>query len=179
MQHHLDGSGAFALDGEAPVGELMFGRVVDGRLAAGPGDFTLPFVFGNSPLAVLPIHPAASSCGSRPIRSSRQPARRRADPRDFSGLVCGHAQRVRGIILRDCPGRGTLPSCNCRSGSSGAALLSLLDTTERDCTVTIDEVRFVIDGFLVPDLDLDGDGAVESISIGLGIEGVRASFGEP
>jgi hypothetical protein len=87
----------------------------------------------------------------------------------------------------------------CQEGADTAAAVASLFDADNDCDVTATEVTAAIGGFLNPDVDLfkgssdvdtdgssnnyapgeEGEEGYDSISLGLGIGGVRASFARP
>lgn len=90
-------------------------------------------------------------------------------------------------IDRDCPQPRSPPTCNCDSQSTGASLLSFLDTAPpRDCVLTLAEVSSTLNSLLTPDLDLFGaggalgpDGVNDSVSFGVGVQAVSGTFPVP
>ncbi len=78
---------------------------------------------------------------------------------------------VEGAVQRDCPG-GT-----CVSGSLGETMLALFDA-DHDGAVSLAELQgnALIATLFAPDLDTDGNGTRDALSVGIGLELVGARF---
>ena len=57
-------------------------------------------------------------------------------------------------------------------------MLGIFDDNPEDCAVTLDEFRAnsLVQTLFRPDVDLDGDGTNDALSIGVGITGAAATF---
>jgi hypothetical protein len=87
---------------------------------------------------------------------------------------------VRTSFDTDCDVGGTPPDCGCAPGSTGATLRNLFDKAPtQDCVISDPEVTTVLSGFLTPDIDLDGEGTNNALSIGLGFTAVKGTFTTP
>lgn len=84
-------------------------------------------------------------------------------------------QDVTAQIALDCTGTGT--NCGCVESSTGQTLLQLFDADD-DCSVTLPELAdaSLIQTLFAPDVDADGDGTNDALSIGVGITGVSAQL---
>lgn len=187
---HLDGNGSASVAVTSPTDSWIRGDMVARRFTSGPGKVTLELPLGDgAPLAVELV-------GARTVMTVTD------DEATLTGGVLAgaismqdlHARvlpavhaHLAAVVARDCT--GTAPSC-CATGSAGATITGLFDTTPTDCTVTVDELTNSphISSLLAPDVDLldrDGnynplsDSVKESFSIGVGFSAVRAAFDIP
>jgi len=58
-------------------------------------------------------------------------------------------------------------------------LRGLFDKMPNDCMITDAEVMMVVSGFLTPDIDLDGNGTNDALSLGIGVTAVGAVYTPP
>jgi hypothetical protein len=86
---------------------------------------------------------------------------------------------IAGALAHDCQSTGA-PSCGCTTSSAGATYISLLDTNH-DCAVPLSEVKAntLFSSLLAPDLDLDHDDSLDSLSCAFTISAKSASFELP
>jgi hypothetical protein len=75
---------------------------------------------------------------------------------------------------------GTMANeCLCTAGESGESLRGLFDKLPYNCVIANDEVDMVLSGFLTPDIDADGGGSFDALSVGFGVTAVGAAFTPP
>lgn len=176
-RRHLDGRGAFGIR-DATGAEPMSGGVTRGafrgQASQGPG-MSLMLSFGASGAFVLPLHLAAAEldevtpAGFRSGKLGGAIARRDIETRLYPALASSFGAHV----AADCA--NAPPACGCRAGSTGLQLLGFFDDND-DCRIATSEVQRVMDGIVTSDLDLDGDGLNDAVSIGVGVQGVAATF---
>ena len=174
-RRHLAGSGVFQIATGTPTDRTLAGAVVAGRFTGGPGRIDLPFVVSDSAIAWLRLHMAR--------------ARLDLTSDDFAGVIGGamlqedfdnlvvpaFGDLFRTTFARECASE-TMPSCGCASGSAGATIQGLFDNAPEDCAISDEEVRAGLSRFVGPDLDVDGDGSNEAVSIAVAVRAVTATF---
>jgi hypothetical protein len=179
-RRHLAGTGTFAVAPAAATDSMLAGRLVAATFQGGPGVFTLPLRLSNGPVFYLPLQRAkvllrlsanAFEAGSKLGGALRGEDVDRA-------LVPGLHGALVAWLDADCAGPRTPPSCGCEAGTRGAEALALVDAND-DCVATLAETREVIDDLVTLDLDLDGDGVDDALSIGVGLSAVKGSFAVP
>ncbi len=179
-RRHLAGTGTFTRAPGIAPGTPMPGAIVGSRFVGGPGAFVLPMAFGAAPIAMVPIASARAELamiGGAGFASGKIGGAIRMA--DFNGVVVpAFHSMVDAVAAADCPLPRTPPTCNCAPNSSGSTMLSLFDTDD-NCTMTVVEVENLLGQLVVPDIDLDGNGAADAVSIGLGVVGVVGSFPAP
>jgi hypothetical protein len=179
-RHHLDGSGMFVV---AQSDGIVTGTIAGGDFDGGPSTLTLwlplfsPTVPVELPLQKARVHlenVTAFGLGSGCKLGGA------VTMSDFSTrVVPSMATGMRQTFAADCTIGGTPPSCDCAPGSTGETLRSLFDKTPNDCQISDTEVEAVMGSILTPDIDLDGDGTNDAISIGVGINAVTGGYTVP
>jgi hypothetical protein len=165
---HLGGTASFQAD---PAGPALTGQGTADDIEAGPGPTTLQLAFFGGQTIALPLVNARASfhrSGDR-LQGTVGGAIRMADVR---AEILGSMQTwIATVVDRDCA-EGT-----CVEGSTGATLLVLFDE-DRDGQVSVAEVQSnaLLTSLLAPDVDTDGDGTRDAISLGVGYELVGAVF---
>lgn len=180
-RHHLDGTGRFTVDASAATDAPLDARIVNGTLVGGPGTLTLRVSFGAATPLDLRLHNALAELhvnGTDSFGAGSKIGGAIAQ-RDLDlEVLPAIATAARATFDRDCPPPRTPPGCGCAPSSSGASLRDLFGGAS-DCVIDETEVRSVVGGLLHNDIDLDGDGAVDALSIGVGVTGVTATFSRP
>lgn len=177
-RRHLDGFGSFAVSVAGGPTMSVTGELIGTRFVGDGGSFVLPMTFSvGGAVALVPVTMAAMEVdvGAAGLTSGKLGGAIRQT--DVEAIVhpALHA-RFAEIVARDCPAPGTPPSCNCASGSTGASMLGFLDTqTPRDCQISVAEVTSTLNGLLSDDIDTNGDGLNDAVSLGLGYAAVPAS----
>ena len=177
-RRHLDGRGSFVVELN---NQVTSGRLLVGTVTASLGDIVVPMVLGGEriflPLTKAKIElrafdrePRRFGSGSKLGGAIRQ--------RDVEQLVYpGWQRRFNADIDRDCPAPRSAPDCNCATGSTGATLASIMDVeTPRDCTTSLRELTAFMNPLIQKDIDSDGDGVRDAVSLGVGITGIAANY---
>lgn len=184
-RRHLAGTGSFTIDASASTDpdRKIRGSIMGGTFNGGPGTVTLQMSIFGTPVT-LPVQKAEislaglSSDGWSGAGSKLGGAISQTDIE--ASVIPAMTTAVRSAFAADCSVGGTPPSCGCSAGSTGATLRNLYDKAPtQDCVISDPEVSTVVSGFLVPDIDLDSDGAYDAVSIGIGIHAVKGSFPVP
>lgn len=169
---HLSGAGTFGVI--TPAGPLTEGTLASGRLAFGPGDAWIAVsLLGETALVPIAWAQVRARLGAEELDQGILAGAITDDDVDTAVLPALHAGAA-AIVARDCDGGP------CPSGSEGEAMLGLFDTDD-DGDITLEEVRAngLLASLLAPDLDLDGDGTNDALSIGVGFTAVGATFSSP
>jgi len=165
------GNEFFAIDPSRGSG-LLTGDIINGQLDVGYGSVPVAFTF-----------PGLGEAFVVTLDDARVVAR--VDVDQIAGVIGGGmSQRTiddefvpalqRGfdnIVARDCPdGAGSCTS------DFAATLLDMFDAAPFDGRLSVDELRDspLISALLSPDIDVDGDGAKDHLSVGLGFTAVSA-----
>ncbi len=95
-------------------------------------------------------------------------------------------QNATDVVLRDCCGAATSPGgatcnpsgtppCGCVDGSTRKTLIGLLDTSPKDCTITLTEIQnnALFMSLLAPDVTIEGK---QALSFGMQVTAVPASI---
>ena len=177
---HLSGSGTFTLAAGAQTDARLSGKIMGGTFKGGPGTVTLQLALSAGAPIELPLQKAKAEitvtangfgAGSK-IGGAIAEA-------DIDGKVYPAILTTVGeSITRDCPTPGPGPDCVCVMGSSGASILSFLDT-DMNCVVTLAEIKTTVDGLLTKDIDLDNNGQNDAVSLGVGVAAVKGMFPVP
>lgn len=176
---HLTGSASFDIAAASPSDAALGGRLVNGKLNAGPGNVTLQIsLAGGMPIS-LPLQRAKVEINA--VTETGWTGGKiggAITQEDINGeVVPAIADTVRATFDETCDVGGTPPSCGCVAGETGETLRGLFDKAPtQDCMITDVEVQAVVSGFLTPDLDLDGDGTNDALSLGIGFDAVGAVF---
>ena len=174
---HLRGDATFAVVSASD--ELLDGQLLSERVAAGPGTVVVPFRFGGQATVALPLRRARVELALTPeaIRAGSKlgGAIARADVTAL--VVPGIHAEVTAVVERDCPPPRQAPTCGCAPSSTGASVLGIFDGND-DCILALAETRATLDGVLTSDIDLDGDGVNDAVSLGVGVTGVHGDFPE-
>lgn len=184
---HLEGTGSFDTVGTPAEDSVMPGELGAGQFVGGPGgaELQITFVAGDGSSRTLSLVGARVELtldGQEPPVSGILAGGVREEDVQSSVIPEVH-DTVTAIIEAECG-----PNC-CPAGSDGEALVDTFDTNN-DCAVSLEELRGndLIMSLFAPDVDLlDGngdfnplsDGEKDSLSIGIGVEAVGASFDLP
>jgi hypothetical protein len=178
---HLMGGAMFSIAAGSPTDAALAGRIVNGKYTGGPGNVNLQI----------------SLAGGQPINLPLQKARAELTGVSATGWTSGKiggaisqadidtevtpaiGETVRTSFAETCTVGGTPPNCGCTAGETGETLRGLFDKTPNDCMITDAEVSAVVSGFLTPDIDLNGDGTNDALSLGIGVTAVTAVFTPP
>ncbi|HRK96825.1 MAG TPA: hypothetical protein PK694_10935 [Rhodospirillales bacterium] len=184
-RRHLAGGASFSIAAGSPTDASIAGRIVNGKFTGGPGTVNLQIALA----------------GGQPIDLPLQRAKAEVNAVSATGWMTG---KIGGAISQDDINTNVIPAigntvrtsfddtcdtntqggtmanmCNCQAGETGETLRGLFDKTPYDCNITDAEVMAVVSGFLTPDIDLDGDGTNDALSLGIGVSAVAATFTPP
>lgn len=178
-RHHLDGTGMFDVAASSPTDAVVAGKIVKGAFTGGPGDVELQIAIGSTtPINLSLVH-------------ARVQATINADntlTATVGGLVTQDQlvnqigpvlqAQVQGLITTQCTpgGPGT---CGCPTGSTAALLLATNIDTNGDCMISVQELlnASIVKDVLQPDsCSKDSCTAADSLSIGVQVQAVKASF---
>ena len=176
---HLGGDGRFAVDGALSATPDLAVTVTGERLATAPGALHIDVPLGGAPLPLdlVSARVRARVAGATLADGAVGGAIRGEEiDRTITPMI---AASVAATVERSCTPVET--SCGCAPGSTGATLLALFDRAPRDCAVSFEEVRSsaIVRSLLTPDVDLDGDGSADALSVGFGLHAVAAGFPAP
>jgi hypothetical protein len=187
---HLAGTASFDIAASSPPDAKLAGRIISGKFCS-PSDCTKP----GSGTVTLQI----ALAGGLPIDLPLQKAKAELTGISAAGFTGGKiggaisqtdidnnvvpaiAETVRSSFDETCDVGGTPPNCGCMpADSTGATLRGLFDKAPtQDCMITDAEVKSVVGGFLTPDIDLNGDGTNDALSLGIGVKAVKGTFTAP
>lgn len=178
--HHLNGTARFDVADDSPAGETCVGSIEASAFNGAGGTLPIRLVLGGATLD-LTLHAArvellgVSEDGFSDGRVGGLISAADIESQLYPGLHAG----VLASIAKDCTGSPP-PQCGCTQASTGATSVALFDL-ERDCDVTLQEIKenslFV--SLLAPDVDEDGDGEGDALSVGFRISAKPATFNLP
>jgi hypothetical protein len=178
-RQHLDGNGTFTVD--ASQQGTVGGQIVGGTFTNSvPGTLALQISFQGAPVNLQLVAAKAKISGITEAEFGDSKIGGGVPDENIQNDVIPAVQvQVQDIIERDCLDP-TADDCGCPSGSTGGTLIGIFDDNG-DCAVPIDEFRAnsLIMTLLRPDVDTDGDGELDSLSVGVGITGVHGNFTPP
>jgi len=173
---HLKGTGSFSVKDGSPRDALVSGNVVGGRFTGGPGDLTIQIALDGTAINLHLVKARAQLSGisADGIMTGIVGGAITKTELDTSVLPAV-ATTVSGIAKKDCTGDVT-KECGC-SGTTGKLLLSLFDT-DKNCDVSLDEIKTsgVIGTLLGADLDLDGNKQNDALSVAVGVTAVKGTW---
>ena len=177
---HLDGNGTFEIASGSPENAGVSGKIAGGVFTGGPGNISLQIALGGTDpiqLDLIGARVKATSLSESAIASVILAGALTQNDLDTKVIPAVHAQ-LAPLIMRDCTGTAPPEPCGCVANSTGKTVLGLFDTTPKDCTVTIEEIKTnsLIQSLLAPDVEIDG---VEALSLGIKVEAVKANFPLP
>jgi hypothetical protein len=166
--HHLDGNGAFEV---APVASELMTYDAD----SGTGTALLQLSFLGGAPATLRLRGAQFAGTITQDTFTGKVGGMIDDAQIDAELLPAVASGFQERVDADCSGSG--PSCGCPSGSAGAMAIALFDT-DASCSVSLAEIQAssLVQALLANDTTIDG---VDGMSLGVGIESVRATFTPP
>lgn len=181
---HLAGGASFEIASGSPTDAVLVGRVVNGKFNGGPGNVTLQISLGGGTPINLPLKKAKAELLGVSAEGWTSGKIGGAITQDDinTEVVPAIGTTVRNSFDETCMTAaegGTAPNCGCEAGGTGETLKGLFDKTPNDCTITDAEVMAVVSGFLTPDVDLDGDGTNDALSLGIGVDSATAMFTPP
>lgn len=179
---HLKGTGTFTVSAASPANAVVVGKVAGGTFSGGPGEISLQIALGGSPLTLdlKGARAKATGMSETGMTSVILAGSLLKTDLDTKVIPAIHAQ-LQPLIMRDCTST-TPPDCGCMTGSTGKTILNLFDTTPKDCSVTVDEIKnnSLINSLLAPDVcSTDSCDAPDALSLGLKATAVKGTFPTP
>jgi hypothetical protein len=177
-RHHLDGTAKFDIATGSPTDDLVAGKLAAGTFKGGPGDLTLQIAIGSTDpikLGLTHARATATSISATGITALLGGVITKADLITQVGPPL--LASVKAVFARDCTGTGT--NCGCPTGSTGALIESVVDTSPKDCMLTVDELfgNQIVGPMLTPDsCSMDTCTTPDALSIGIQVEAVKATF---
>ena len=177
--HHLDGNASFSIAANSPDNAALAGKIINGKFTGGSEDssVSLQIALGGTEAIQLDLIGAraqATGISETGISDSLILAGAvTKDDIDTKVIPAVHGQ-LAPILTRDCT-TTTPPECGCADGSTGATVISVFDTTPKDCMVTIDEIKNnqLIVSLLAPDVEIQGK---KALSLGIKATAVKAMY---
>lgn len=174
---HLDGTGAFTASGTGADAE---GEIDSGTLTAEGGSFVVPvpFLGAIAPVALSNAQVSLSGITTAGFGGTSKIGGAITVSEVDTVLLPALQAWAAPIVLQDCPGVGA--DCGCLADSTGKTLVDLFDE-DASCTITMSdlEASSLLSTLLAPDVDTDDDSVADSLSIGLGITAVAATYTDP
>jgi hypothetical protein len=190
---HLKGTGKFAIASTSPMNAQVVGKILGGQFTGGPGNITVAITLSSTVGTPIQLNligarakiPGISATGLGSDASPGVLAGGITQNDLNTQVIPAVATTVSAQVTRDCDPtmKATLPPCGCKSGSTGATVISLFDKSPADCMITVDEIKnnSLIQTLLEPDVMLDdGTGTkVPCLSVGVGVTAVPGTFTVP
>jgi hypothetical protein len=197
---HLKGTGVFTVATNSPQNAALAGKISGGTFDAGPGDVTLQITLGGAaPISLALQHARAQIQGITADGIMTATIGGEVSQDDINNQVIPAVQaQLPPLINRDCGRVGTapptmdlgcptdptctignVPKCGCMDQSTGATILSLLDTGPADCAVSVTEIQMnsLIKSLLAPDVCTQSScDKPDALSIGIQVTAVKATF---
>lgn len=178
---HLTGTASFDIATGSPPDATLVGRIMAGKFTGGPGTVTLQIALSGGVPIDLPLQKARAELNGVTATgwTSGKIGGAVSQTDINTNVIPAIGNTVRSSFDETCDVGGTAPGCGCVAGETGETVKNLFDKTPADCTITDAEVMAVVSGFLTPDIDNDGDGTNDSLSLGIGVTGVAGTFTAP
>ena len=182
---HLTGSASFSIAASSPTDAAIAGRIVNGKFTGGPGTVNLQIALSGGVPIDLPLQKAKAELNSITATgwTSGKIGGAISQADIDNNVVPAIGDTVRNSFDETCATNtqgGTMTNmCMCQMGMTGETLRGLFDKMPYDCNITNAEVQMVVSGFLTPDIDLNGDGTNDALSLGIGVTSVGATFTPP
>ncbi|HWU86957.1 MAG TPA: hypothetical protein VN253_06765 [Kofleriaceae bacterium] len=176
-RHHLDGTGRFTIAAGSPDNAAVSGKVIGGTFDGGPGNISLKIALGGPEgvqLDLIGARAKATGMSDTGIDSVILAGALPQDDLNTKVIPAIHSQ-IGPLVKRDCPGT-VPPDCGCAAGNpTGRTILNLFDTSPKDCTVTVDEIKnnSLIQSLLAPDVEIEG---TQALSVGIKVKAVSGAF---
>jgi hypothetical protein len=180
------GAGTFTLKGDAPTNNQVVGKIIGSEFNGGPGNLTIQITLSATAGAPITLTLVGAHAKLRGITADA------LGTAASTGIIAGGVTQsdldntvlpavhdtIAAQITRDCTDLTHPTACGCKSGSTGATVISLFDKNPVNCEVTLDEIKNndLIKTLLAPDITINGTPA---LSVGVGVTGVRGTFPVP
>lgn len=137
---HLMGTGTVVVD--SVRSEPLRGSIVQRTFTSERGELPLQFsILGSPPIAVTlrgaQVQVIAPSLGGLFGALGGAILESEIETKVYPALLDG----LHSVIRRDCAPQGSPPSCGCRSFTTGASLIQLLDASPADCSLSVARSR--------------------------------------
>jgi len=178
---HLAGGASFEVASDSPTDAAIAGDIVNARFTGGPGNLALAIAFSGTVIKANLIEARAELTGiSATGITSGKVAGGISDEELQTEVMPAVWMTLTDILARDCTD-ATATNCGCADGSTGATLLSIFGNELEDCMMTLDELKAnpLVSSLLRPDLDTDGDGTKDALSLGVGVTAVAGTYTVP
>lgn len=186
---HLTGDGMFQIAADSPQNAVVIGQNVSGQFTGGPGNITIELALsGGAPLKLTLIGARVKAGVSDSGLSSGVLGGAVTVDDVNNNIIPAVADLIAGILVDSGCDANADPCCP--DGSTGASVLSFLDTNG-DCMIPAEELQsnqLIQSTLETPDLDLlDADGnynpnqdmVKDSVSLGVGFSAVSGAFDTP
>ena len=176
-RRHLGGTGRFTIGTGSPENAAVSGKIIGGTFNGGPGKISLKIALGGPEgvqLDLIGARAKATGMTDGGIDTVILAGALPQDDLNTKVIPAIHSQ-LGPLVTRDCPGT-TPPDCGCPAGSStGRTILTLFDTTPKNCIVTVDEIKnnTLIQSLLAPDVEIEG---TQALSLGIKVKATVGTF---
>jgi hypothetical protein len=182
--HHLTGSAMFSIAADSPSDASLGGKITNGAFSGGPGDVTLQIALGSTaPIELNLLHARAKGSAISETGIMSVNVGGLLTTTDLTTKVGPAIQtQVAAIITTDCTPAAAPPGCGCKTGSTGATVMGVLDgdlDSVHDCKISTEELLGfpLVKSLLGPDsCSKDSCTAPDSLSVGVKVEAVKATF---
>ena len=179
-RHHLAGNATFTVPSGSPTNTPLTGALVAGAMTTAPGHLAVPLsVFGSAPVLVTLIGAKivlgqATDAHIAMMKIGGAITQTEIDTKVIPAMRDG----FQAAVAHDCTALTSPPACGCASGTNGKTYLGLFDTSPKDCSISITEVKNnnLINSLLTPDVMVEG---VQALSFGVKATAVNAGFVTP
>ncbi|MBA2541302.1 MAG: hypothetical protein H0V17_16800 [Deltaproteobacteria bacterium] len=177
---HLAGGATFTLSASSPADAGVDGRIVGGVFTGGPGNIPLEIALaGSEPISLNLIGARAKATGLSESSLGEVILAGGITETELDGTILPAIQaQLPGLIDEDCDVAAGPPTCGCTDGSTGETVITLFDTSPKDCMVTVEEIKTnnLVQTLLAPDLIGFGPNGEDAVSLALRVTTVSASF---
>lgn len=176
-RHQLNGDATFTLDPNSPANALVAGKIVSGNFDGGPGNVSVSLAIGGAaPVTIDLLHARVRATGiSETGITSAIIAGMVVEDTLLQAAAPVALPLITNYLATNCTGDKT-QSCGC-TGIVGT-LVKAIDT-DSNCVITNEELiaGIATSGFVNPDVcSTDSCSTADAISLGVGIEAVKATF---
>ncbi len=153
----------------------MDGKIIDGKLQAGPGDTTIRITLGGAQIVEVPLHGSRVHAVQSSTGLTGSIAGGVASEDVNLALIPAYHDAITAVVARDCPGEVATPPCGCTAETVGGTMLGLLDDTPPDCQISLAELRDSsgTQSLIAPDITIDG---VDLLSYAISFTAVPATL---
>ena len=183
---HLQGGASFSLADEGTPGTLS-GKIIGGDYTGGPGRLSLALALEGAIIKLNLVGAHAELTGVTADGFTGKVAGAITKGEIDSQVIPAIYQTVTTVVARDCP-NPEAADCGCVDGGSGGAVLMIFDKDPStgpgdpvgNCVISEEEVRNsqILTQLLDPDVDMEEplDGTPDSLSVGVGVTTVKATW---